>query len=63
MLFSSGTVTYKGCCCSRAAWWLFARCWTEVNFQIAVGNFSAFHHGPAEKPPTPRHCWTWAQAP
>jgi len=48
---SSGTVTYKGCCCSRAAWWLFARWWVEANFQTAVGNFSVFHHGPAKKPP------------
>lgn len=37
--------------------------WAEANFQIALGNFSAFHHGPAKKPPTHPRCWTWPQPP
>lgn len=34
-----------------------------MTFQITVGDFPAFHHGPAEKLLTHPRCWTQAQPP
>lgn len=51
---------YKGCGCSIAVGGSLPG---DMIFQVAVGNFCVVHHGPAKKPLTHPHCWTWAQPP
>lgn len=51
---------YKGCGCSFAVGGSLPG---DMIFQVAVGNFCVVHHGPAKRPFTRPHCWTWTQPP